>query len=83
MYKAQVEEDRKAIERIANMGEPGIEALTDYYHFDKDFINKQQKMGVVDISQEINKMWYSDDSNKKNLSNKALTGNLADLFDKL
>ena len=85
LYKRQMKEDERALQNI--MQTPmGRQAIADHYHIPLDHVENQYNTGFNDnFHQDVMDLWYGkeDDENKDQLSNKALTGNLSDIFDRL
>jgi hypothetical protein len=80
-YKKQIEEENNALNKIQQTPY-GREAIANAYHMPIDYLEKQSSNGFVDISSDINKIMYGDEPKKK-YKNPALSGSLADIFDKL
>lgn len=92
--KIQIEQDNRALNRILSTKQ-GRKAVANTYHFDLDHLEKQNNMGYVDISNDINQIFYNTDYDFENDfklnpdnrliydRNKILQGNLSKQFDKL
>ena len=81
LYKQQVIDEKKALDRI-QMTPYGREAISKAYHVPIDHLEKQSKLGYVDIMDDINKTFYGEDDKDPN-KDPRLVGNLSDLFNRL
>lgn len=79
-HLAQLNEDEAALARIRKTS-IGRKAISDTYHIPEDYLEKQESNGYTDISADLNKIWYGD--NSKNPTNPTLAGNLSDLFNRI
>lgn len=75
----QMEEDRKALEKIKRTP-GGIDAIAKAYNMPKDYLEQENKFAVVDIGDDINSIFYGD-TGKSTLP--GYEGNLSDLFSRL
>ena len=82
LYKKQLLEDQKSLDKIKRTPY-GREAISNAYHIPLDHIEKEMKMGYVDILDDINKEFYENDIEKDPDKDPTLTGNLSDLFNRL
>ena len=82
LYKKQLLEDQKSLDKIKRTPY-GREAISNAYHIPLDHIEKEMKMGYVDILDDINKEFYGNDIEKDPDKDLTLTGNLSDLFNRL
>ena len=80
-YKDQIQRENKILQKIAQT-EPGREAISKTLHIDKGYLEKQNTMGYIDIGDDLNKIWYSDDTPKSD-KEKVLFGNLAKQFENI
>ena len=81
LYKQQVIDEKKALDRI-QMTPYGREAISKAYHVPIDHLEKQSKLGYIDIMDDINKTFYGEDNKDPN-KDPRLVGNLSDLFNRL
>ena len=83
-YKKQVEKEQNILNQLLQTP-GGVEAVSKAYHVDEKYLNNQNNNGFIDITDDINKQFYSDIENNQNnnLHNKALSGNLSNIFDKI
>ena len=80
-YKDQIQRENKVLQKIAQT-EPGREAISKTLHIDKGYLEKQNNLGYIDIGDDLNKIWYNDDTPKTD-KEKVLFGNLAKQFDNI
>ena len=81
LYKQQVLEDQRSLSKL-QMTPYGREAISKAYHVPVDYLEKQSKMGYVDIMDDINKNFYEDENTDPN-KDPRLVGNLSDMFNRL
>ena len=81
LYKQQVLEDQNTLNKL-QMTPYGREAISKAYHVPVDYLEKQSKMGYVNIMDDINKNFYDDESTDSN-KDPRLVGNLSDMFNRL
>lgn len=81
LYKQQVLEDQNALNKL-QMTPYGREAISKAYHVPVDYLEKQSKMGYVNIMDDINKNFYEDENTDPN-KDPRLVGNLSDMFNRL
>lgn len=74
----QHEEEQKALEQIKKTSY-GREAIAKAYNLPLDYLEKENQFGVVDIGDDINKIFYGVDNGKT----PGYDGNLSDLFRQL
>ena len=84
LYKMQDQEDQKSINKIIQTA-PGREAVSKAYHTPLNYVEKQNNMGFVDISDDVMKMWYmdDDDQNSTDPSSSVYIGNMSDMFKRI
>ena len=78
IYRIQQQEDKKALDLIKQTS-VGRELIAKTYNVPLSHLNKESKMGFMDITDDINNMWYSDE---KSLDLN-FHGNLSDSFKRL
>lgn len=81
LYKQQVLEDQKSLNKL-QMTPYGREAISKAYHVPVDYLEKQSKIGYVNIMDDINKNFYDGESTDPN-KDPRLVGNLSDMFNRL
>ncbi len=81
-YKRQLEEEHNALKKIQQTS-IGREAIAKAYNMPVDYLEKQANVGYVDISEDINKIIYGDYNPSSPNKNSNVTGNLADIFNRL
>ena len=74
----QYKEEQLALEKIKQTPQ-GREAIANAYHLPLDYIEKENKFGVVDISTDIDKIFYGTEQNKI----QGYDGNLSNIFRQL
>ena len=80
LYKRQLNDDAKALNNIKKTPY-GREAISKAYHIPLDHLEKENKLGYVNILDDINKDFYGEDIN--NSKDPKLVGNLSDLYNRL
>ena len=78
--KKQMEEEQRALAKIRSTS-AGRQAISDAYHVPVDFLEKQEKMEVHDVTEDIMKMWYDAESDIG--KDPRYVGNLSDIFKNL
>ena len=80
-YKEQVAKEQKDFNKLAQT-KIGKEAISKSLHIDQDYLEKQSNLGYMDISDDINNIWYGNDAQKSD-KEKVLLGNLSRQFDNI
>ncbi len=81
LYKQQVLEDQKVLSKL-QMTPYGREAISKAYYVPVDYLEKQSRMGYVNIMDDINKNFYGNEDTDTN-KDPRLVGNLSDMFNRL
>lgn len=80
LYKRQLNDDAKALNNIKKTPY-GREAISKAYHIPLEHLEKENKLGYVNILDDINRDFYGEDIN--NSKDPKLVGNLSDLYNRL
>lgn len=80
-YKEQVAKEQKEFNKLTQT-KIGREAISKSLHIDQDYLEKQSNLGYMDITDDINNIWYGNDTQKSD-KDKILLGNLSKQFDNI
>lgn len=86
-YKQEHDKEAKLMARILNTRQ-GREAVSKAYNIPKDHLDKNYSNTLVDVSKDINDIWYDDNydiynPNKQKSTDDIYQGNLKDMFKKI
>lgn len=80
--KRQKEEEEKYKQKLLNT-ELGRRGYANTYHYDKEYLDNQSDNSFVDISQDINELFYMDDNSLNKKKSIERNGNMFDIYNNM